>query len=176
MRMITWILISGLLGAVACSAAETGEASAASEATKPRSLLELERQQAKSALQVDRAEHDFGSIPIDGGNVETVFTISNTGSTAVRLVAVYTSCGCTSAVLEFADGSKVGPFGMPGHEGSQTQIDRVADAGEAFAVHVTFDPAAHGPQGVGEVTRAVTLHTEAGGIVRLVINANVLRT
>lgn len=57
--------------------------------------------------------HDFGPLAINGGTVETVFRISNEGSASVRLVSVTTSYGCTSVVVEFTDGSKAGPFGMP---------------------------------------------------------------
>ncbi len=138
-------------------------------------MLELERQQTESPLKADRLSHDFGSIPINGGNVETVFRISNTGSRPLRLVAIYTSCGCTTAVIDFADGSRAGPFGMPGHAGAQTQIDRAVNAGEDFSVRVAFDPAAHGPGGLGKITRVVTIHTADGSAAELVIAANVVQ-
>ncbi len=78
-------------------------------------------------------------------------------------------------MLEFADRSQAGPFGMPGHGSVQTDIDRTVEAGEDFTVRVIFDPAAHGPNGLGKVTRVVTLHTADGGTAELAITADVVR-
>ncbi len=172
MRHIKLMAVSLLLGALACGGREDSGSVAQ---TPPRSLLELERQQAESPLKAVGRQYDFGSIPIDGGNVETVFQVSNKGSAPVRLVAVYTSCGCTTAVLEFANGGEAGPFGMPGHKSVETELDRTLAAGEDLAVRVNFDPAAHGPGGLGNVTRVVTLHTADGETTELTITASVVR-
>lgn len=172
MRYTQLLLVAGLLGTAACA----GEAqrTRTAQAEEPKSLLELERQQAESPLAVAESRHDFGEIPIDGGDVTTVFSVTNEGDGAAELAAVYTSCGCTTAVLEFADGSTVGPFGMPGH-GEMPELERSVEPGESFHVHVTFDPAAHGPQGVGSVMRAVNIHTRDGGTTELRITADVVR-
>ena len=52
---------------------------------------------------------------------------------------------------------------------------RLVASGERFEVRVVFDPAAHGPDGLGELMREVTLATLAKGQTRLVITANVVR-
>ena len=127
-----------------------------------------------SALEADRSAHDFGRVRIDGGPVETVFDIVNDGASEVRLLAVSTSCGCTKATAEFADGSTVGSFDAP-IDGDPADAGRQVSVGEAFQVRVTFDPAAHGPDGVGQLMREVVLATLDGGQTRLVITADVVR-
>lgn len=170
-NLLSVLLMTGLLGAAAC----TGEAERTETAqAEPRSLLDMEQGQADSPLAADEWRHDFGEIPIDGGDVTTTFTLTNQGEDAAQLAAVYTSCGCTSAVLEFTDGSSVGPFGMPGH-GAMPELERNLEPGESFDVQVTFDPAAHGPQGLGSVMRAVNIHTRDGGTTELRIRADVVR-
>lgn len=172
------LLIVTVAGAAACSGGSEREAQASAGSGPPPSLLELERERQaaleKTLLEADRRQHDFGRVPIYGGDVETAFQVSNGGPDPVRLVSVYTSCGCTTAVLEFDDGSREGPFGMPGHE-LPTRLHRPLRPGEAVRVRVIFDPAAHGPAGLGPVTRAVSLHTGDGGGVELVIAAEVVQ-
>ncbi len=167
------ILVVGLLAAAGC--VREADTSQTAQTSRPRSLLEKEQQQARSPFASDRERHDFGDIAIDGGDVETVFRVSNTAHDEVELVAVYTSCGCTSAVLEFDDGSTAGPFGMPGH-GDLPEIERLVVPGESFDVRVSFDPAAHGPQGLGNIMRAVKLHARDGGTTELTITAHVVRS
>lgn len=172
MRYTHLLLVTGVLSAAAC--ADEAERTRTAQAEAPRSLLEQEQRQAESTLVAEKSRHDFGEIPIDGGDVTTVFTLTNRGDEAAELAAVYTSCGCTSAVLELADGSTVGPFGMPGH-GEMPEVDGTVEPGESIRVRVTFDPAAHGPQGLGSVMRAVNIHTRDGGTTELRVTADVVR-
>jgi len=128
----------------------------------------------EATLKADRPDHDFGVVRIDGGKVETLFSIVNEGPGEVRLLYVSTSCGCTEAVAEFADGSTVGPFSLP-VDGQDDSAGRSVSAGESFKVRVVFDPAAHGPSGVGELMREVILATRGGGQTLLTITADVVR-
>lgn len=128
----------------------------------------------QSSLTAEPPEHDFGRVPIDGGMVGTVFRIVNEGSDDVRLLSVSTSCGCTKALAEFSDGSTVGSFDVP-DDGNVANVGRVVGAGEAFRVRVEFDPAAHGPDGTGQLLREVILAMPDGGQTRLVITADVFR-
>ncbi|NNJ48585.1 MAG: DUF1573 domain-containing protein [Acidimicrobiia bacterium] len=125
-----------------------------------------------SSFSVDRSGHDFGRVPIDGGVVEAVFHVVNDGPDQVRLLSVSTSCGCTTALAVFTDGSTVGSYDAPA--GSQ-DAGRIVRTGESFQVQVKFDPAAHGPNGVGQLMREVILATLDGVPTRLVITADVFR-
>lgn len=48
----------------------------------------------------DRLSHDFGEVPQFGGNVETTFTVKNTGGNELRIGELTTSCSCTTAKIE----------------------------------------------------------------------------
>lgn len=158
MRLLNVLLTISLLGTGACSEARTVSESMPTE----------------SSLRADREDHEFGRILIDGGKVETLFTIVNESLDEVRLLSVATSCGCTEAVAEFADGSTVGSFELP-IDGQENHAGRKVGVGESFKVRVVFDPAAHGPNGVGELMREIILATQGGGETRLTITANVVR-
>jgi len=72
---------------------------------------------------------------------------------------VFTSCMCTEAELKVGDRT-AGPFGMQGHTASSVYL--VVKSGETLTVKVIFDPAAHGPSGVGPIERQVAIYTSAG--------------
>ena len=67
---------------------------------------------------------------------------------------------CTTASLIIGD-KQFGPVGMPGH-GAIPTINQTINANEEATVEVVFDPAAHGPAGVGRIERIVTLENNAG--------------
>lgn len=48
----------------------------------------------RAAISFDRMAHDFGDI-LDEGNVETTFTYTNTGDTALEILDHRATCGCT---------------------------------------------------------------------------------
>jgi hypothetical protein len=63
---------------------------------------------------------------------------------------------CTTATLTTSSGRLYGPFGMPGH-GFVPPTNAPLSPGQEASVRIVFDPAAHGPAGVGRVERVVTL-------------------
>ena len=122
-------------------------------------------------LIVEEQSFDFGSISMAAGKVTHRFAVKNTGADPVNISKMYTSCMCTVSVLQKGD-KKFGPYGMPGH-GFIPKMNATIDPGEEVFVDVTFDPAAHGPAGVGVIQRAVILENNAGDNVELQISANV---
>ena len=112
-------------------------------------------QAANSDLVIDEPVFDFGNISMAAGVVSHEFRVKNTGNNEAIVGQIYTSCMCTSA--SFRNGEiKFGPFGMAGH-GFIPKIDGKIGAGEEAIIKVDFDPAAHGPAGVGPIERAVYL-------------------
>lgn len=103
---------------------------------------------------------DFGEISMSKGKVNHTFQLKNAGTESVKLARLYTSCMCTSAIL-IKNGDKFGPFGMQGH-GYIPRINKEFSPGDTAGLEVIFDPAAHGPAGVGYVERVVYLETSAG--------------
>lgn len=115
--------------------------------------------------------YDFGSISMAAGKVTHEFKIKNASAEPVTVNKLYTSCMCTTATLENG-GVKSGPFGMPGHAGTAL-INQTIGPNEEAAVEVVFDPAAHGPAGVGRIGRAVILENRTGQLLQLEFTANV---
>jgi len=72
---------------------------------------------AEPKLEVDAAQHDFGSIPATD-TVQTVFKVKNSGGKTLEISRIQTSCGCTAAMM---DSQSLKP-------------------GESSRLKVTFDP------------------------------------
>ncbi len=104
--------------------------------------------------QVNATRHDWGTIGIDDGITTTTFIIENNGSSPLKLYDVKTSCMCTTAQLRTSETSSK-QFGM--HENTKSVFE--FPSGERAELVVSFDPAYHGPSGIGPIERAVTMRT-----------------
>ncbi len=104
--------------------------------------------------------YDFGTISMSAGKVKYQFKIKNTSSGAVTINKIYTSCMCTTALLAIGN-KQFGPYGMPGHN-AVPRVDQTVNSNEEAIVEIVFDPAAHGPAGVGRIQRAITIESNAG--------------
>ena len=122
-------------------------------------------------LSVDEDSYDFGTISMAAGKVSRMFKIRNASSDIVAMKKLYTSCMCTVATLKH-DGQMHGPYGMPGH-GIVPTFNEIMNPGEEADIEVTFDPAAHGPAGVGRISRVVYLETAGGQKLQLKFSATV---
>jgi hypothetical protein len=103
---------------------------------------------------VDQKNFDWGQINMKGGNVSKTFTIKNTGTDALKLTNIKTSCHCTKAQVKIGNNSSP-YFGM---NSVSPWIGEVPPGQEA-QLEVIFDPAYHGPQGVGPINRLVAVET-----------------
>src|SRR3972149_6018400 len=70
----------------------------------------------------------------------------------IRLKKIATSCMCTTASFDM-DGKTTKFFGMEGHGDANPPVNIEIGAGQEGKAIVKFDPAAHGPQGVGPFDR-----------------------
>ncbi len=122
-------------------------------------------------LVVSEASFDFGSVSMANGTVHKIVAVKNEGPDAVTIGKISTSCMCTTATFE-KDGQRYGPFGMPGHA-YIPKINQRLGAGEQANVEIAFDPAAHGPAGVGRVDRSVYLENGAGRPLEIQFTATV---
>lgn len=116
-----------------------------------------------SQLQAVENSFDFGSISMVNGKVKKVFTFKNNTAAAIVAKKLYTSCMCTKATLT-KNGETFGQFGMPAH-GYIPEINKDIEPGQDAQIEVEFDPAAHGPAGVGPIERQATLETSDGQLV-----------
>lgn len=106
------------------------------------------------SVSVDSNKYDWGTIDYDKGIVSKNFEIKNTSDIALKLYNVKTSCMCTTAQLKTSDVTSK-KFQM--HESSSDVIE--VKPGETAELIVEFDPAFHGPSGVGPITRTITMST-----------------
>jgi len=116
-------------------------------------------------MSVDSDSYDWGMIDYDGGIVSKTFTINNSGNTSLQLYKVETSCMCTTAQLKTPETTSR-KYGM--HDNS-TDVFEVRP-GETADLIVEFDPAFHGPSGVGSINRTVTISTNSSENLTLTFN------
>lgn len=122
-------------------------------------------------LAAAETSFDFGEISMAQGKVSHNFTVKNTGTEAIAIEKIYTSCMCTDATLN-AQGKEYGPYGMAGH-GFIPKINAKLAPNEEATISAVFDPAAHGPAGVGKIQRSVYLENNAGEPLELNFSATV---
>ena len=140
-------------------------------AALPSAAIPVAAAPAAGGLQARETAFDFGSISMAAGKVTHRFWFRNESESEALIRKIYTSCMCTAAT--FVKGMKViNSYGMPGH-GPLPAVNESLKPGEAAFVDVTFDPAAHGPAGLGPTQRVVTIESDTGRPVELHFAANV---
>ncbi len=120
-------------------------------------------------LSTMQTKFNFRAVSMAQGKVTHRFPIRNTGTEIIYIRKMYTSCMCTTVAL-VKDGKTSDAYGMPGHTPIPTVNIPIGPRDEAF-VEVTFDPAAHGPAGVGPIERVVTVENSAGEPLELGFSA-----
>lgn len=124
------------------------------------------------ALRARETNFNFGSISMAAGKVTHIYRFRNGGTKPIVLGKMYTSCMCTTAALVKSSGRKFAPVGMPGHTPIPA-LNETMQPNEEAMVEVVFDPAAHGPAGIGPIDRVVTIEHSAGQPLELAFAANV---
>lgn len=114
---------------------------------------------------------DFEKVSMAKGKVSHDFRVKNNGAKPVKITKIYTSCMCTEAILKTSSGKEFGPYGMPGHGGFSPAINQTIAPGEEITVKAIFDPAAHGPAGVGLIERVVYIENDSGKFAELQFKA-----
>ena len=130
----------------------------------------LLKSQGKPRVEILEKEYDLGVISMAAGKVSHTYEIKNIGDGDLKISGIRTSCHCTTAVLKVKD--RVSPsFGMEG-----SYLPFWSETIKPGFLQVTFDPAFHGPQGVGMVARMVFFSTNdpQNKKVQLILIANVI--
>jgi len=125
---------------------------------------------AASGLTASETFYNFGTISMKNGDVTREFIVKNPTDRDINVPTLVTSCMCTSAFIVKPDGSTKGPFGMPGM-GSVPPADELIKAGESRTIRIVYNPNAHGPAGVGQIDRFITLTDASGATLQLEIKA-----
>ena len=118
------------------------------------SAPQISASQNAKAYVISPTSADWGQIPMYKGTVTKEFTLKNTGTDTLKLFNIKTSCHCTKAHMTI-DSNDSPDFGMDSYS---SWVGEVAPGKEA-KLSVIFDPAYHGPQGVGPISRFVSVET-----------------
>lgn len=102
------------------------------------------------------ASYEMGDVPIDGGIVTREYTVKNNTAEELTLRKVATSCMCTEAKVVMGEEETI-YYGMEHATDKNPPVNMSFAPGEEAKVIVNFDPAAHGPEGVGPFERDVWL-------------------
>lgn len=162
------LILLGLV--VAIIAANPGAKPQVTRSAEPAPPASAGARQA-GALKAREARYEFGPISMAAGKVSHRYWFRNESGAPVLIRQVYTSCMCTTATL--VKGMRViGSYGMPGH-GPLPAVNQTLAPDEAAYVDVVFDPAAHGPAGLGFTERVVTIEPGAGVPLQVAFTAYV---
>lgn len=107
-------------------------------------------------VEATPASYEVGDIPINGGILTKEFTIKNNTNEELTLRKVATSCMCTEAKIVLGDEETV-YYSMEHPTDKNPPVNLTFAPGQEANVIVNFDPAAHGPEGVGPFERDVWL-------------------
>ncbi len=122
-------------------------------------------------LSAEESSFNFGNVSMAAGKVSHIFKIKNTGVEPLIIAKISTSCMCTEADL-VRGGKTTGPFGMEGM-GYTPTLDETLASNEEAEIKAVFDPAAHGPAGLGHIERLITVEN-SGKTLELVFTADVM--
>ena len=107
-------------------------------------------------VQVSPETYDIGKVLMKNGFVVREYEIKNNSKNILRIKNIVTSCMCTRAQVVFGDKrSRFYAMEMSGAKNPNIDFDIPAESTAKLVVR--FDPAAHGPAGVGPVDRNVWL-------------------
>ena len=122
-------------------------------------------------VELSETEYAWGDIQMKNGVVTKLFTIKNNGTQDLELANIKTSCMCTTAAIS-VNGPKSPTFRM--HQASSWK--GIVAPGKEAQLEVVFDPAFHGPSGVGQITRQITVETNdaSNKLLTFAVTANVL--
>jgi len=110
---------------------------------------------ANAKLEEDTKMYDFGTVALNGAKVTKTYVIKNSGTEALKITNVKTSCGCTNATV-IIDGQESPSFGM---HTPQSNWVGIVSPGKTAEVKAVFDQAFHGAQGTGDITRVISFDT-----------------
>ena len=112
---------------------------------------------AGAKLSVDHNFKTVGDIGYSKGILYHSFPIKNIGNKDLEIANMASSCMCTKVFLKV--NGKNGPeFGMKGMS-APSDWKGILKPGEKGEIIAAFDPAYHGPQGVGKVSRTASFET-----------------
>lgn len=105
-------------------------------------------------ISISPETYDIGKVIMKDGNITREYEIKNDADNPLRIKKISTSCMCTKAKIEVGD-KKSRNYGMEMQGDANPIINFDIPAKTTAKLVVTFDPAAHGIEGVGKIERSV---------------------
>jgi len=137
-------------------------------------LVQNQPTQEIEGVEINPLTYDLGDVAIGGGVVRREYQIKNVSGKNIKLKKIATSCMCTKASFEIGE-RKTKFFGMEGHGDFNPPVNVEIPEGGVGKVVIEFDPAAHGPSGVGPFERSVYLtFSDPAGIKELKFKGRVI--
>src|SRR3990172_3572332 len=125
-------------------------------------------------IEVEEDYYNLGNVSIKGGIKTLEYKVKNTEDTSLKLKKIATSCMCTKAKVKVGD-KETKFFGMEGHGDKNPPVNLEIGSNMEVLVTVEFDPAAHGPQGVGPFDRIIWLtFSDPAGVKELKFSGTVI--
>lgn len=124
-------------------------------------------------IEISPQEYDAGTVSMAAGLVQKNYTVKNTGSGPLTIKSISTSCDCTSAVFKL--NGKISPTFSMAMGGLNFWSEKM-QPGETGELEVIFDPAFHGPHGVGAIDRLAYVSSDdpQNGKAQVRLTANVI--
>lgn len=127
-----------------------------------------------SGIEASPEAYDLGDVDINGGLVTKEYEIKNISGQVLKLKKIATSCMCTEAKVSLGE-RETKFFGMEHGMDKNPPVSFEIPPGETAKVTVRFNPAAHGPQGVGPFERMIWLtFSDPAGIKELKFSGTVV--
>ncbi len=117
--------------------------------------------------------YELGEVPIKGGIVTKEYEVKNETGGDIELLKIATSCMCTTASAKVGE-DETRFFGMEMVGDKNPLLSLKLKNGGTAKISVQFDPAAHGPEGVGPFERVVWLYFD-NGVKELTFNGTVIK-
>ena len=105
---------------------------------------------------VSPESYDIGKVLMKDGLVVREYEIKNNSKDPLRVKKIVTSCMCTRAQIIVGD-KKTRGYGMEMQGDNNPSINFDIPGETTAKLLVKFDPAFHGPQGAGKISRSVFL-------------------
>lgn len=120
-----------------------------------------------AGVEANPSFYDLGEVAINAGVVTREYAVKNATERSLKLKKIATSCMCTTAQVLLGE-KATAFFGMEHPTDKNPPVNLELASGEAARVVVNFDPAAHGPEGLGPFERVVWLtFSDPAGIKEL---------
>ncbi|MDO8551272.1 MAG: DUF1573 domain-containing protein [bacterium] len=108
-------------------------------------------------IGIDHDKYEFGTVKLTSGIVEHKYPVTNAGQKDLKIANLASSCACTKVYFKSSAGESP-KASMKGMTKPSSWVGVLKPGGQGELV-MDFDPAFHGPGGVGKISRSLSFET-----------------